>query len=87
MLAGNEQRRDKAIRLLSLFVSKGMSVGVTVANPWILDVAAQNGIGDQDLLAGLNYAAEQNWITIESEGLQLIATGAAATITGSNVAA
>lgn len=83
----NEQRRDNAVRLLCLFVSKDMHAGATIGNASVLDLAAQNGLDDQELLSGLNYAAEQNWITLASTGLQLMATGAAATVSSSNVAA
>ncbi len=60
MRAENEQRRDNAIRLLSLFASKGLSIGVTVANAWVLDVAAQNGFGDQDIRTQLCRAKLDN---------------------------
>lgn len=87
MSVTNDHRRDNAVRLLCLWVSRDMRAGATIGNASVLDLAAQNGFDDQELLSGLNYAAEHNWITVGGKGLQLMESGAAATICSSDVAA
>jgi hypothetical protein len=67
----NDQRRDNAIRLLTLFVSTGAPSGAAMGKAWVLDLATQNGLDDQELLSGLDYAAEQNWLKVRRKGLFL----------------
>lgn len=81
MPALNEQRRDNAIRLLKLFASAG-TCGAAMDNAWVLNIATESGLADQELLSGLGYAAEQNWLTVEQKGLLLTEAGKVAAITG-----
>ena len=71
----NHQRRDNAARLLMLFVSVGSPSGAAMANARVLDLATQNGLDDQELLSGLNYAAEQDWLKVGLKGLLLTKAG------------
>jgi hypothetical protein len=80
----NHQRRENAIRLLALFVSTGVPSGAVMRNAWVLDLATQNGLDDQVLLSGLNYAAEQNWLELRRKGLSLTEAGKAATTREAN---
>jgi hypothetical protein len=82
----NHQRRENAVRLLTLFVSTGVP-SAAVDNAWVLDFATQNGLDDQELLSGLDYAAEQNWLEVGLKGLLLTEAGKAATTSSWNVAA
>jgi hypothetical protein len=72
-------RRDNAIRLLTLFAAAGVPSRAVMRNAWVLDIATQNGLDDQELLSGLNYAAEQNWLKVDKTGLLLTTAGKAAT--------
>jgi hypothetical protein len=81
------QRRENAIRLLTLFLSTGTPSEAAMHNTWVLDLATQNGLDDQELLSGLNYAAEQCWLKVERKGLLLTEAGKAATASSWNVAA
>jgi len=83
----NDPRRNNAIRLLALFVSTGVSSGAAMDNAWVLDLSTQNGLDDQELLSGLDYAAEQGWLEVGQEGLSLTEAGKAATASGWNAAA
>ncbi len=83
----NHQRRDNAARLLMLFVSVGSPSGAAMANARVLDLATQNGLDDQELLSGLNYAAEQDWLKVGLKGLLLTKAGKAATTSTGKVAA
>ena len=64
----NDQRRNNTIRLLALFVSTGVSSGAAMDNAWVLDLSTQNGLDDQELLSGLDYAAEQDWLGSRARG-------------------
>jgi hypothetical protein len=83
----NDQRRNNAIRLLALFVSTGVSSGAAMGNTWVFDLATQNGLDDQALLSGLDYAAEQKWLKVGRKGLLLTEAGKAATTCSWKVAA
>jgi hypothetical protein len=83
----NDQRRNNAIRLLALFVATGVPSGAAMGNAWVLDLSEQNGLDDQELLSGLDYAAEQNWLEVGQTGLLVTEAGKAATVSDSNVAA
>jgi hypothetical protein len=83
----NHQRRENAIRLLTLFVFAGLSSRAPMGNAWALDLATQNGLEDQELLSGLDYAAEQNWLKVGRKGLLLTAAGKAATTSRWDIAA
>ena len=83
----SDQRRNNAIRLLAIFVSTGVLSGAAMGNAWILDLSTQNGLDDQELLSGLDYAAEQNWLEVEQEGLLLTEAGKVAAVSGWTAAA
>jgi len=83
----SDQRRNNAIRLLAIFVSTGVLSGAAMANAWVLDLSMQNGFDDQELLSGLDYAAEQNWLEVEQEGLLLTEVGKVAAASGWTAAA
>jgi hypothetical protein len=83
----NHQRRDSAIRLLTLFIAAGVPSRAAKANAWVLDVATRNGLDDHEVLSGLNYAVEQDWLKIGQKGLLLTKAGKAATTSNWNVAA
>jgi hypothetical protein len=67
----NHHRRDNAIRLLTLLVAAGVPSRAAIANGRILDIATRNGVDDQELLSGLNYAAEQDWLKVGKKGVLL----------------
>jgi hypothetical protein len=52
------------MRLIALFVSTGVHAGSTMENAWVLDLAMEKGLADQELLSGLDYAAEQDWLIV-----------------------
>ena len=83
----SDQRRNNAIRLLAIFVSTGVLSGAAMAHAWVLDLSMQNGFDDQELLSGLDYAAEQNWLEVEQEGLLLTEVGKVAAASGWTAAA
>ena len=83
----SDQRRNNAIRLLAIFVSTGVLSGAAMAHAWVLDLSMQNGFDDQELLSGLGYAAEQNWLEVEQEGLLLTEAGNVAAVSGWTAAA
>jgi hypothetical protein len=83
----NQHRRDNAIRLLTLFAAAGVPSRAAMANAWVLDLATQNGLDDQEILSGLNYGVEQNWLKICQKGLLLTKAGKAATTSSWKVAA
>jgi hypothetical protein len=83
----NDQRRDNAVRLLTLFVSTGVPSGAAMGNVWVLDLATQNGFDDQRLLSGLDYAVEQDWLVVEQQELLLTEAGKVATASGWTAAA
>jgi hypothetical protein len=56
-------------------------------NAWVLDLTTQNGLDDQELLSGLDYAAEQDWLKVGRKGLLLTKTGKVAAACGWDVAA
>jgi hypothetical protein len=71
----DDLRREKAIRLLRLFLSAGTSSDAAMHCAWVLDLASQNGLDDQEFLSGLDYAAEQSWLKVERKGLLLTEGG------------
>ena len=76
----NGQRRKNAIRFLTLLVAAGVPSAAAMPSAWVLDkVITPNGLDDQELLSGLNYAAEQNWLTFARTGLLLTKAGRAVT--------
>jgi hypothetical protein len=80
----NDQRRNNAVRLLTLFVSTGVPSEAAMGSARVLDLATQNGLDDQELLSGLDYAAEQNWLTVGRQGLLLTEAGKVEVVTTSN---
>lgn len=83
----NDQRRDNAIRLLTVLVAAGVASRTAMRSAWVLDVATKNGLDDQEVLSGLNYAAEHNWLKIGEKGLLLTKAGKAAATSSWKVAA
>ena len=81
------QRRDNAMRLIALFVSTGVHAGATMENAWVLDLAMEKGLDDQELLSGLDYAVEQDWLIVGRNVLLLTEAGKAATASGLTAAA
>jgi hypothetical protein len=83
----DDQRRDNAVRLLTLFVSTGVPSEAAMGSAWVLDLATQNGFDDQRLLSGLDYAVEQDWLVVEQQELLLTEAGKVATASGWTAAA
>ena len=78
----NNQRRDNAVRHVTLFISTGVPSGAAMGNAWVLHLATQNGFDDLGLLSGLDYAAEQDWLIVGRQELLLTEAGTAATASG-----
>ena len=51
-------------------------------NAWVLDLAMEKGLDDQELLSGLDYAVEQDWLIVGRNVLLLTEAGKAATASG-----
>jgi len=84
----NDQRRKNAIQVLTLLVAAGVPSAGAMPSAWVLDtVMTKNGLDEQELLSGLNYAAEQNWLTIAKTGLLLTKAGRAVTMQSRDIAA
>jgi hypothetical protein len=56
-------------------------------NAWVLDVATASDLEDREILLGLNYAVEQDWLKIGPQGLLLTEAGKTATMFSWNAAA
>ena len=54
----------------------------TMENAWVLDLAMEKGLDDQELLSGLDYAVEQDWLIVGRNVLLLTEAGKAATASG-----
>jgi hypothetical protein len=83
----NDRRREKAIRVISILTAAGPPPQAAMDSAWVLGVLTQNGLNDEELLVGLNYAAEQDWLEIGSTGLLFTKLGKAAVTAGLTVAA
>ena len=51
------------------------------------NLAMEKGLDDQELLSGLDYAAEQDWLIVGRNVLLLTEAGKAATVSGWTAAA
>jgi hypothetical protein len=88
MMSENYQHgRDNAVRLLALFTATGVPRGAAMTNAWVLDIATGSGLDDREIVSGLNYAVERNWLKIGSNGLLLTKAGKAAAISSWKAAA
>jgi hypothetical protein len=70
-----------------LLTAAGPPRQAAMDSAWVLGVLTQNGLNDEELLVGLNYAAEQDWLEIGSTGLLFTKLGKAAITAGLTVAA
>jgi hypothetical protein len=61
----NGQRRDNAIRLLTLFTAAGVPSRGVMRNAWVFDIATQNGLDDQTSFHS------QNWLKVGKTGFLL----------------